>query len=75
MADQRVRAGLSPIDTPWSCASTFDDRPQPRTSDGLPGAAAPSVPKDGAGRVEAVLLLGDLGQLALDHLPPRSSRA
>lgn len=46
------------------------DRPEPRTPHGLAGGASPSVLERGAGYVEAVLLLGQLDQFAVDDLPP-----
>jgi hypothetical protein len=47
----------------------FDDRPEPGAFHGLAGWALPAVLECGAGYLDTVLLLGQLGQLVIDHLP------
>ena len=46
----------------------FDDRPEPGAFHRLAGWALPAVLKCGAGHLDTVLLLGQLGQLVIDHL-------
>lgn len=46
----------------------FDDRPESGAFHGLAGWALPTVLKRGAGHLDTVLLLGQLGQLVIDHL-------
>jgi hypothetical protein len=44
--------------------SPFDDRPEPGAFHGLAGRALPAVLERGAGDLDTVLLLGQLGRLA-----------
>ncbi len=48
--------------------SPFDDRPESGAFHGLAGWASPTVLECGAGHLDTVLLLGQLGQLAIDGL-------
>jgi hypothetical protein len=48
--------------------SPFDDRPESGAFHGLARWALPTVLECGAGHLDTVLLLGQLGQLAIDNL-------
>jgi hypothetical protein len=50
-----------------------DDRPESRAVHGLAGGASSTVLEQGAGHIEAVLLLRELDQLAVYDLLPRAS--
>ena len=47
----------------------FDDGPEPGAFHRLAGRALTAVLECGAGHLDTVLLLGQLGQLVIDHLP------
>jgi hypothetical protein len=49
--------------------SPFDDRPEPGAFHRLAGRALTTVLECGAGHLDTVLLLGQFGQLVIDHLP------
>src|SRR5947207_3383493 len=49
--------------------SPFDNRPEPGAFHRLASRALTAVLECGAGHLDTVLLLGQLGQLVIDHLP------
>jgi hypothetical protein len=49
--------------------SPFDDRPESGAFHGLAGRALPTVLECSASHLNTVLLLGQFGQLVIDHLP------
>ncbi len=66
--DQSVlsRVTLFPCET---ALSPFDDRPKSRTLHGVVGRALPTVLECSTSHLDTVLLRGQFGQLAIDHLP------